>query len=101
MKQKLLAASAVFLGTVLSACGGGYSSAYVGYGPPPPRYGVVGVAPGPGYIWVDGYWNRYGNDWRWMNGRWAAPPRGYRTWERAEWRHEGGRWRFHEGRWRR
>lgn len=102
MKNKLLATSALLLGTILTGCGGyGYSSGYVGYGPPPPRYGVVGVAPGPGYIWMDGYWNRYGNDWRWVNGRWATPPRGYRRWERAEWRHEGRGWRFHEGHWRR
>ena len=102
MKQKLLAGAAVLLGTVLSACGGGYYGAsYVGYGPPPPRYGAMGYAPGPGYVWVDGYWNRYGNDWRWNNGRWAVPPRGYHHWERSEWRHEGRSWRFHEGRWRR
>jgi hypothetical protein len=101
MKQKLLATSAVLLGTILSACGG-YANGFVAYGPPPPpRYAVVGVAPGPGYVWVDGYYNRYGNDWRWVNGRWALPPRGYRVWVRSEWRNEGGRWRFHEGRWRR
>ena len=99
MKRNLLAAAAVLFGAVLSACGG-YSHAYVAYGPPAPRYGAVGYAPGPGYIWVDGYWNRYGGDWRWVGGRWAQPPRGYHHWERSEWRNEGGHWRFHEGRWR-
>ncbi|MGD0416638.1 MAG: hypothetical protein ABSA80_14865 [Terriglobales bacterium] len=30
--------------------------------PPPVRVGVVGVAPGPGYVWVGGYqrWNGNG-----------------------------------------
>ena len=101
MKGKLLASTALLSGIILTSCGG-YSSGFVAYGPPPPpRYGAVGYAPGPGYIWVDGYWNRYGGNWSWVNGRWATPPRGYHRWERAEWRNESGRWRFHEGRWRR
>ena len=59
MKQKLLAAGFVFFGTILAGCGGysGYGGSYVRYGPPPPRYGVIGRAPGPGYVWTDGYWN--------------------------------------------
>lgn len=36
--------------------------AVVAYRPP---------CPGPGYIWVPGYYNNYGN---WFNGYWATPP---------------------------
>lgn len=95
-KTKLLAAAVILFGTALSACGG-----YVAVGgPPPPRYGVMGYAPGPGYIWTDGYWNYNGGGWGWVNGRWMLPPRGRHYWVRSEWRHEGGRWRFHQGHWR-
>lgn len=102
MKRKLLATSVVLFGTILSACGGyGYSSGYYSYGaPPPPRYGVIGVAPGPGYLLVDGYWDRRGNSWGWVNGYWSRPPRGRSYWVRPEWRHEGNRYRFHRGYWR-
>jgi len=39
----------------LGACGGAH---YYGYGPPPaPRVvGAVGYAPGPGYVWIDGFY---------------------------------------------
>ena len=102
MKQGILAGAWVLFGTVLAACGSpyGYSSAYVGYGPPAPRYGVVGVAPGPGYAWADGYWGYRGGRYEWNEGRWERPPHGRTHWERGEWRHEGNRWRYHEGRWR-
>lgn len=101
MKRKILATAAVLLGTVLSACGGYYGRGYVAYGPPPPpRYGVMGYAPGPGYVWTDGYWNRAGGSWAWVNGRWAVPPRGRRVWVRPEWRAEGRSYRFHRGYWR-
>ena len=43
----------------------------VGTPPPPPPAtvvaGPVGVAPGPGYVWVNGYWN-------WVNGGWVWVP---------------------------
>jgi hypothetical protein len=98
MKKSLLATAAVLIGTVLTACGPGYMVA--SYGPPPPRYGPVGYAPGPGYIWVDGYWNRAGGNWVWANGYWGRPPRPHAVWVRPEWRQEGNRWRFHRGYWR-
>jgi hypothetical protein len=54
MKQRLLTFAFVALGTVLAGCGGGYGGGYyVRYGPPAPRYSVVGVAPGPGYMWAN------------------------------------------------
>jgi hypothetical protein len=102
MKRKILAGTLVFFGTALAGCGGGYSyrAAFVGYGPPAPRYGVIGVAPGPGYAWVDGYWGCRGNRYAWIEGRWDRPPLGYRTWARGEWFREGRGWRFREGYWR-
>jgi hypothetical protein len=99
MKRTLLAAAFVGLSTLLSGCAvhGGYVAAY---GPPAPRYGVVGVAPGPGYVWTDGYWDRRGGGWGWVSGSWVRPPRARAVWVPGEWRHEGRNWRFHRGHWR-
>jgi hypothetical protein len=99
--KKLLLTSAVFLGTILSACAGGgyYASARVGP-PPPPRYGVMGYAPGPGYVWADGYWDLRGNRWAWQQGRWMRPPRRGTVWVPNEWRNNRGRYELRRGHWR-
>jgi hypothetical protein len=99
MKHKVLAGVIVLFGALLSGCAarGGY---YVRYGPPAPRYAVVGSAPGPGYVWAQGYWDRRGNDWAWSEGRWERPPRGRSAWVAPEWRHEGRGYRLRRGYWR-
>lgn len=99
MTKSLLATAAVLVGTMLTGCGPGYMVASYGP-PPPPRVGVMGYAPGPGYVWTDGYYNRVGSQWVWVGGRWMVPPRGHSVWVRPEWRQEGGRYRFHRGYWR-
>ncbi len=100
MRNKLLAGAFVLFSTVLAGCavGGGY---YAQYGPPPPRYyGAIGVAPGPGYVWTNGYWDWRGGRWGWVDGRWARPPRPHAVWVSPEWRHERHGYRFHRGYWR-
>jgi len=99
MKRKILAGTFVMLGTILNACAGS-GAYYVRYGPPAPRYAVVGVAPGPGYVWTNGYWDWRGSNWGWVEGRWMGPPRPRAVWVGHEWRHEGNGWRFHRGYWR-
>lgn len=100
MRNKLLATGFVIAGTFLTGCAahGAYYSGY--YGPPAPRYGVVGVAPGPGYVWAQGYWDRDGDRWAWREGRWMRPPRARAVWVAPRWERHGRNWRFHEGRWR-
>src|ERR1035441_2309091 len=70
MKKKLLATGFVMIGTLLSACAAN-GAAVVRFAPPPPRYGVVGVAPGPGYMWAGGFWELGGGNYVWGAGRWA------------------------------
>ena len=72
---------------------------YVVQGPPPPRYAVVGVAPGPQYVWADGYWDWRGA-WVWAPGRLVVRPRPYAVWAPARWERRGRRWAFIRGHWR-
>src|SRR5438874_6228938 len=98
MKRIWLAGAIVALSTILGGCAGG--GVYVRGGPPAPRYAIVGRAPGPGYVWTNGFWDWRGGRWSWMEGRWMHAPRGHSVWVGHEWRNDGGRWRFHRGYWR-
>jgi YXWGXW repeat-containing protein len=92
VKKKLL--SILFLATFSVF---GQISVGIRIGPPPPPR-VVRVrpaAPGPGFIWVDGYWFAAGNRYRWHDGYWTRPP-----YEGAVWvapHHDGER--FFDGYW--
>jgi hypothetical protein len=99
--KRLLLTSAVFLGSILTGCAGGgyYASARIGP-PPPPRYGVMGYAPGPGYVWAEGFWDLRGGRWAWQQGRWMRPPRRGAVWVPHEWRQERGRYQMRRGYWR-
>lgn len=65
--------------------------------PPPPR--VIHVQPRRGYVFVQGHWDRRGNNWHWVDGHWER--------ERANAYYQPGRWQRHrnrghvwiEGRW--
>jgi hypothetical protein len=71
---------------------------YVAVAPPAPHVEVVGVAPGPGYFWIDGYWGWHGNRHAWVGGHWEKRRPGYR-WEPHAWQRDGGRYRESPGRW--
>ncbi|HUP03021.1 MAG TPA: YXWGXW repeat-containing protein [Bryobacteraceae bacterium] len=100
MKSKLLPAAALLGGMLLMnsvACG----AVIVRVAPPAPRVAVVGVAPGPGYIWTAGNWDWRGGRWVWVEGRWMRPPRARAVWVPGAWVERGrGRWGFVRGHWR-
>jgi len=75
----------------------GQLSIGVRIGPPPaPRIiRTRPLAPGPDYVWVDGYWYPVGNRYRWHDGYWSRPPYGGARWIAP--RHDGER--FYEGYW--
>jgi len=100
MNRKLTLLLMLTLGIVaLGACGGGV---YVRVPPPEPRVvGVVGVAPGPGFVWTDGYWGWRGGNWAWVGGAWVRPPRAGAVWVPHRWVRYGNRYRFARGYWRR
>jgi len=68
--------------------------------PPPVRVGVVGVAPGPGYVWIGGYQRWTGSGYVWVAGRWVRPPRAGVVWVQPRYVHTGSTWVFHKGYWR-
>ena len=97
MKTKLLFAGAVMAAGMLAGCGG---PTYVVAAPPAPRYGVMGYAPGPGFVWTEGFYDLRGSAWVWSPGRWQRPPAPGRVWVAPEWRRGGRGWAFHRGYWR-
>jgi hypothetical protein len=66
--------------------------------PPAPQVEVYGPAPGPGYIWMGGYWNWVGGRHVWVGGHWSSPRPGYR-WVPHTWVRQGGGWRLAAGHW--
>ncbi|SRR5258706_16437145 len=101
MKRSLM--STIFaIGTMFAAtgCAGGYYSGYVSVPPPPIRAEYYGAAPGPGFVWVGGYWNWSGGRYAWRPGYWGRPPRARAVWVAPAWEPRGGRYHFRRGYWR-
>jgi hypothetical protein len=98
MKKSMLALA--FATVALIGCGGGGGYYYASTPPPPLRYESIGVAPGPGYVWLNGYWGWRGNRYVWVPGYYARPPRHRAVWVEPRWERYNGRYRFREGHWR-
>jgi hypothetical protein len=98
---KATLAAVIFALALLAGCGGGayYAGVAVGPPPPPPVYGPVGIAPGPGYIWINGYYDLDGDRWVWRPGGWRRPPDRYDRWVEPRWEHRGDRWERRGGYW--
>jgi hypothetical protein len=73
---------------------------YVRFGPPAPIVEVREVAPGPEFIWIDGYHRWDGNGFIWIRGHWERPPYRRAVWERGHWEQDRRGWFFVDGRWR-
>jgi len=78
----------------------GRSRVYVRTGPPPIVVERRSVAPGPGYVWVDGYYRWDGRAYVWSNGRYERPPHPRARWEAGHWQRDRHGWYFVEGHWR-
>jgi hypothetical protein len=58
----------------LTGCYSGYGySYYAPVAPPPVRVETYAYAPGPGYVWINGYWGYRNNAYAWNPGRWERP----------------------------
>jgi hypothetical protein len=79
----------------------GFAQTVIRVAPPPPvQSGVIGVAPGQGYVWTNGYYRWYGGRYVWVAGHWVRPPRAGMIWVQPRWVHQGGGWVFYKGYWR-
>jgi hypothetical protein len=83
-----------------SACAAPRGRLYVRVGPPAPIVEARVVAPGPGYVWVQGYHRWDGGRYVWVPGRWELPPRARAVWVPAHWQRDRRGWYFVEGHWR-
>jgi len=68
--------------------------------PPPVSTTVIGVAPGPGYVWIPGYHRWNGARYVWVGGRWMLPPRPGVVWVAPHWAARPGGYVFVAGHWR-
>lgn len=99
-----LAAAAVLAAAIGagSACVASFGNGvYVAYAPPAPVYEARIVAPGPGFVWVAGFYRWDGRAYIWRPGRWERPPHPHARWEQGRWEQHGNHgWRYKEGHWR-
>src|SRR5215467_8033017 len=98
--RSLFAALIVTGALFTTACVGASGRVYIRTGPPPLRAEVVGVAPGPGYVWVPGYYRYERSGYVWVGGRYERPPRARARWTPAHWERDRRGWYFVEGHWR-
>jgi hypothetical protein len=66
--------------------------------PPDPKTEVKTPCPGPGNIWVAGYWDYIGGRHVWRDGRWVQGKPGY-EYVRARYEWDGKAWQFHVPHW--
>jgi len=74
---------------------------YTTTAPPAPQVEVIGVAPSPQHIWINGYWNVNRGRHEWTRGRWERPHHGYNRWNAPRWEQKNNGWRMHRGHWAR
>lgn len=96
----------MMFGAVLASCVVIPATAQVSIGvvigrttPPPLRYEVRPRVPGPGYVWVDGYWNWTRGRYVWVPGVWQRPPYAGAYWSHGHWDRYPDGWHYHQGHW--
>jgi len=67
--------------------------------PPAPIVEYVGVAPGPGFFWIGGYYHWNGGRWAWRAGHYERPPHPGARWVAARYEVRGGRRVYIAGHW--
>jgi WXXGXW repeat (2 copies) len=105
MKTKLIilmlvASSAAFAGTHfsigVSVGGPGFAGYFVTAPPPAPPVYYAPPSPGPGFVWVSGYYYPVGHRYEWRPGYWTRPPHGHSKWVEPRY-HKN---RYYPGHWR-
>jgi len=68
-------------------------------GPPPLPVYEQPLIPGPGYLWVPGYWAYGPGGYYWVPGTWVEPPEVGLLWTPGYWGWAGGLYVWHGGYW--
>lgn len=68
-------------------------------GPPPLPVYEQPYCPGPGYLWIPGYWAYSDDGYYWVPGYWALPPEIGFYWTPGYWDYTGPYYRWHAGYW--
>jgi hypothetical protein len=89
----LVFAGALTLGT-------SFAEVVVKVAPPAAVVETRPAAPGPNYVWINGYQSWNGSAYVWVPGRWDVPPRAHARWVAHRWVKRGGGWVMVEGHWR-
>jgi hypothetical protein len=96
--------AAMTFGIVLLAgaagCAATSGRVYVRMGPPARVVELRSVAPGAGFVWIEGYHRWDGRAYYWVPGRWERAPRARAVWAPGHWAQDRRGWYWVEGRWR-
>ena len=72
----------------------------IGRNPPPPmRWERRPPPPGPGSVWIDGFWSWRDGRYVWIPGHWDRSPYAGAYWSHGHWDHYPDGWHWHEGHW--
>lgn len=99
MKISLRRPALALVAAAMISTGAAGCVAVVRSAPPATRYEVVGAAPFPGAVWIEGHWVWRFCGWRWVRGHWAARPWRGAVWNRGHWRETRRGWRWMPGHW--
>ena len=101
LRRFLVAASVMSLGVAAMPAPQAQAAVVVSVAIAPPAIPVYSqpVIPGPGYVWVPGYW-AYGPDgYYWVPGTWVLPPAVGLLWTPGYWDWGGSAYVWHAGYW--
>jgi hypothetical protein len=73
---------------------------FVPTAPPFAETEVIGVAPGPDYVWIHGYHRWDGGRYAWTAGRWERRPQANASWVDGRWDHHSKGYYWVDGHWR-
>lgn len=97
MKPKLFVL-ALLAGSSLFAVPGVNIGIEIGAPPSPPHgYFARPAAPGPNHVWISGFYEPAGGQYRWREGYWAPRPYPHAVWVGPRYRGH----RYYPGYWRR
>jgi WXXGXW repeat (2 copies) len=95
--MKKLFVAIIICCSLLFINGCGPSAVVVRERPAPPVYARP-IAPGPGYVWIDGNWIANGRGYSWRPGYWAAP-RFRHHYVPGHWMRKRQGWVWKQGHW--